>query len=106
MRRVINNLRVETGWPLNIRIGIDSGGPVVAGVVGIKKFAYDVWGDTMNTASRMESHGVAGQIQVTEGAYERLRHAYDLEARGFISVKSKGDMRTYFLIGKQGERHG
>jgi adenylate cyclase len=102
MRNVIDGLRRETGWPLDIRIGIDTGGPVVAGVVGRKKFVYDVWGDTINTASRMESHGVPGEIQVTEATYHKLRHAYEFEERGNISVKSKGMMRTYFLVGKQG----
>jgi class 3 adenylate cyclase len=102
MRIAIQRLRLETGWPLDIRIGIDSGGPVVAGVVGRKKFAYDVWGDTINTASRMESHGVAGEIQVTDATYERLRHAYEFAERGNISVKSKGAMHTYFLLSKRG----
>jgi class 3 adenylate cyclase len=102
MRIAIQRLRLETGWPLDIRIGIDSGGPVVAGVVGRKKFAYDVWGDTINTASRMESHGVAGEIQVTDATYERLRHGYEFAERGNISVKSKGTMHTYFLLSKRG----
>jgi class 3 adenylate cyclase len=100
MRKVVEGLRRETGWPLDIRLGIDTGGPVVGGVVGRKKFFYDVWGDTINTASRMESHGVPGQIQVTQATYERLRDAYEFEERGKISVKGKGVMRTYFLLGK------
>jgi class 3 adenylate cyclase len=101
MREVVESLRHETGWPLDIRIGIDTGGPVVGGVVGRKKFFYDVWGDTINTASRMESHGVPGQIQVTQATYDRLRDAYEFEERGKISVKGKGTMRTYFLLCKQ-----
>lgn len=82
---------------LKLRIGIH-GGPIVAGVIGQKKFIYDLWGDTVNTASRMESHGVAGKIQVTKEIYERLLPNYKLEERGEINVKGKGIMQTYFLI--------
>jgi class 3 adenylate cyclase len=83
---------------LRLRIGIDTG-PVVAGVIGRRKFIYDLWGDTVNTASRMESHGVPGAIQVTERVYERLCDRYRLEPREPIEVKGKGTMRTWFLLG-------
>ncbi len=82
---------------LQLRIGIDVG-PVVAGVIGKRKFSYEIWGDTINTASRMESHGVPGHIQVTEHVYDRLRDRYLFEPRGVIAVKGKGDMPTYFLL--------
>jgi class 3 adenylate cyclase len=75
----------------------------VAGVIGTKKFIYDVWGDTVNTASRMESHGVPGRIQVTEAVYERLRDRYRFESRGTIEVRGKGPMQTWFLVGRVGD---
>jgi adenylate cyclase len=85
---------------LKVRIGIHTG-PVVAGVIGQKKFSYDLWGDTVNTASRMESHGVVGGIQVTEATYLKLRSKYLFEHRGSIQVKGKGELTTYLLIGKK-----
>ena len=91
----------ESDLPLEVRIGIDTG-PVVAGVIGRAKFTYDLWGDTVNTASRMESHGVPGAIQVTERTYERLRERYELRQRGTIEVKGKGPMTTYMLLGRRG----
>ncbi len=90
----------ESGLPLEVRIGIDTG-PVVAGVIGRAKFTYDLWGDTVNTASRMETHGVPGAIQVTERVYERLRERYELRRRGTIEVKGKGPMTTYLLLGRR-----
>src|SRR5205085_673683 len=85
---------------LNIRTGINTG-PVVAGIIGTAKFAYDLWGDAVNTASRMESHSVPGRIQVTAATYERLRDKYVFEERGPITIKGKGEMLTYFLVGRK-----
>jgi class 3 adenylate cyclase len=89
-----------SGQPLQVRIGIDTG-PVVAGVIGRDKFIYDLWGDTVNTASRMESHGVAGCIQVTARTRQRLRDGYRFQRRGPIQVKGKGEMVTWFLLGRR-----
>jgi class 3 adenylate cyclase len=88
-----------SGQPLQVRIGIDTG-PVEAGVIGTAKFSYDLWGDTVNTASRMESHGIPGCIQVTSRTYQRLRDSYRFERRGPILVRGVGEMVTYFLVGK------
>jgi class 3 adenylate cyclase len=88
-----------SGRPLAVRIGIDTG-PVVAGVIGTSKFSYDLWGDTVNTASRMESHGVPGCIQVTARTRERLQNHYRFAQRGPIQVKGKGTIVTYFLEGR------
>jgi class 3 adenylate cyclase len=89
-----------SGQPLQVRIGIDTG-PVEAGVIGTSSFSYDLWGDTVNTASRMESHGVAGCIQVTAGIYQRLQDGYRFQRRGPIPVRGMGEMVTYFLLGRK-----
>jgi class 3 adenylate cyclase len=88
--------------PLQFRVGIHCG-PLVAGVIGVKKFIYDVWGDTVNVASRMESHGVPGQIQVTGDVYARLQDRFRFHERGPIDIRGKGLMATWFLTGRIGD---
>ena len=99
MRRELELFNQESGRDLQIRVGIHSGA-AVAGVIGVKKFVYDVWGDTVNTASRMESHGIPGQIQVSEQTYRLLKDKYRFENRGPLQVKGKGEMQTFLLQGK------
>ena len=98
LRSTLGRLNAEQEWNFGIRIGIHSG-PLVAGVIGEQRFSYDVWGDTVNTASRMESHGAPGQIQVSEATRSRLEARYLFEDRGEMEIKGKGPMRTFFLLG-------
>ncbi len=85
---------------LRLRIGLHSG-PAIAGVIGRRKFIYDLWGDTVNTASRMESHGLAGAIQASAVTYQHLCHEYQWQQRGLVRVKGKGYMQTYLLVGRK-----
>jgi adenylate cyclase len=96
MRDALHGLVDPKGRPVPVRIGLASG-PVVAGVVGTKKFFYDVWGDAVNTAARMEQTGEAGKIQVAPETWERLKERFVLAERGTIEVRGKGPMRTWFL---------
>ena len=100
MQARITEYCTDTGKVLSIRIGINTG-PVIAGIIGTKKFTYDLWGDTVNIASRMESHGIPGNIQVTEATYQRLKAQYLFEERGLVQVKGKGKMNCYLLKGKK-----
>lgn len=96
----LEELNKQWGEQVQIRIGINTG-PVVAGVIGKSKFVYDIWGDAVNVASRMESHGVVGRIQVSENTYQLLQAKYDFEERGVIDIKNKGEMRAYLLVGRK-----
>jgi guanylate cyclase len=100
MRDSFAQFRWPDGNPLKMRIGINSG-PVVAGVIGRRKFIYDLWGDAVNLASRMESHGLAGEIHVSEETHRRLGDRYVFESRGTMHVKGKGELRTWLLTGRK-----
>jgi adenylate cyclase len=100
MAETVSGLRDSRGDVLPLRIGLASG-PVVAGVVGSRRFFYDVWGDAVNVASRMESTDSVGRIQVPEDVYQRLKNDFLLEERGVLAVKGKGVMRTWYLVGRK-----
>ena len=96
----LTQLGLRTAARLDVRIGMHSG-PVVGGVIGTRRIAYDLWGDTVNTASRMESHGVAGKIHVAEPMRRALEDRFEFAVRGKVAIKGLGLMRTYFLIGRK-----
>jgi adenylate cyclase len=93
------------GVELELRIGINTG-PLVAGVIGSKRFLYDLWGDAVNTASRMESLGTPGEIQITSETYDLLKDEFVCKPRGTIQVKGKGEMETWYLVGPRPDDHG
>lgn len=99
LRDTIGEVETPIGQPLAIRIGIDSG-PIVAGVIGTTKFGYDLWGDTVNTASRMQSHATPGDIQVTDRVYRQLRDRYLFQHQGLTDVKGKGHVETHLLVAR------
>jgi adenylate cyclase len=96
LQKVFSDINKELGTSLQIRTGINSG-PVVAGVIGKKKFIYDLWGDAVNVASRMESHGVIGKVQVSDSTYQLLKGHFTLSDNGEKEIKGKGPMKTYIL---------
>ena len=97
MLEITKSVSKEINVDIKVRIGISSG-PVVAGVIGKKKYNYDLWGDTVNLSSRMESHGIPGKIQVSESSYQLLKNDFSLEEMPTQEIKGKGEMKTYLLI--------
>jgi guanylate cyclase 2F len=101
-RECITAVRKVTNGKVQIRVGIHTG-PLVAGVIGKSKFAFDCWGDSVNIASRMESTGVPGRVQISRQTYERVHDMFVFEERGFVEVKGKGALMTYLVVDKQEE---
>ncbi len=100
MQAAIAQFKRPDGQSFQLRIGINTG-PVIAGVIGMRKFAYDLWGDTVNIASRMETTGMAGRIQVTPEVYNRLKHRFTFEPRGPVFIKGRGQMDSFWLTGRK-----
>jgi guanylate cyclase len=98
MSEYVHSRPVYREKKVDFRIGINSG-PLIAGVIGDKKYQYDLWGDTVNTASRMESSGTAGRIQITRATYELIQEEFVCEPRGKVAVKGKGELETWYLVG-------
>lgn len=104
MREYIHSRPLRNGKRMDFRIGINSG-PLVAGVIGTKKFVYDVWGDPVNVAARMESYSIPGKIQIGASTYELIREEFWCEPRGILELKGKGKMAAWFLVGEKGKGH-
>ena len=100
MIKHLDKLPARNDKRIDIRIGINSG-PLVAGVIGKSKFHYDVWGDTVNIASRMESHGEVGKIQITQNTYNLIKDEFECVSRGEVQIKGKGEMQTWFLMARK-----
>ena len=101
MLDIVERARRATGKDLRLRIGMHTGGPIVAGVLGTHKIAYDVWGDTVNTAKRMESYGLPGRVHVSAATRRALGDAFRCEPRGLLEIKGKGWMETYFVCPRE-----
>ncbi len=101
MQSTISQYEGPAGERVQLRIGINSG-TVVAGVIGLKKFIYDLWGDAVNIASRMEAHGTPDRIQVSAETYHLLKDNFTFEKRGIIEIKGRGEIETWFLTGEKG----
>lgn len=103
MRELVQGFNASRGFALALRLGMHCG-PAIAGVIGHKRFLYDVWGDAVNLASRMESSGEPDRIHVSEALFQTLRHAFEFEMRGLVDIKGKGPVRTYYLLGAKRPR--
>jgi guanylate cyclase len=101
MLEYVGSRKFNASRPINFRIGINTG-PVLAGVIGRKKFIYDLWGDTVNIASRMESHGLGGTIQITRETYESIKDEFVCEPRGTVNVKGMGEMDVWLVVSAKG----
>ena len=97
MRDYISTHTFRNGHSVSFRIGINSGS-MIAGVIGRRKFVYDVWGDAVNVASRMESHGLGGAVQITQTTYELIKNEFMCEPRGSVNVKGKGEMEVWLVV--------
>ena len=102
MQEMLRYLREERSLDLNMRIGLASG-PIMAGVIGRQKFSYDIWGDAVNLAARLESTSIPGRIHVCPRSREALGEAFVFESRGLIDIKGVGQQETWFLVGLPGD---